>query len=103
MDSVREKCFIIYQGSPLVLRIGGTLSPFLLDHPLLLLEAPMRQKFIPSLCNKGKGATGGFRTAIRNRWFRSGSYGRVVKRFKGKSANWIRNFGRRIVSSRKEV
>lgn len=39
-----------------------------------------------------------FRTVIRNRWSIFEEYGLTGKRFKGKSANWIPKFARRIVS-----
>lgn len=39
-----------------------------------------------------------FRTVIRIRWSIFEEYGLTGKRFKGKSANWIPKFARRIVS-----
>lgn len=38
------------------------------------------------------------RTVIRIRWLSLDDYGFIRKSFKGKSANWIRNLGKRIVS-----
>lgn len=49
--------------------------------------------------NKGfSSAFHEFRTVIRNRWSIFEEYGLTGKRFKGKSANWIPKFARRIVS-----
>lgn len=38
------------------------------------------------------------RTVNRIRWLSLDDYGFMRKSFKGKSANWIRNLGKRIVS-----
>jgi len=47
---------------------------------------------------KSSSAFHEFRTVIRNRWSIFEEYGLTGKRFKGKSANWIPKFARRIVS-----